>query len=946
MQAALLPLKRRYSRTIKGSPSEPKAPQEMALPKRRMTGHVSNMTAGEMPLIRTKLAPPRVSAAPVNRDTLLKQLDGARQRKLTLILAPAGCGKTTLLTQWRRSLLLQGVNVAWYNAGVDDNDLYFCSYIVEALEQAGLTIDKEALQVYLRSNGKAWLPLVASLINDILDHEKTIYMFIDDLHHLFSFNALKFIDYWLSLAPANFHLVLSSRTRPSLKISRLQADDEVLEIQFSELKFTPTETHRFLQSQKLPDLTATQEKALYKMTDGWPAGLQMLAFTLRKQKNPAHFFELQPNRSLSKVEALEKYMETAIVEELTDDELSFLTRISACRRFNRALAEHLTGNPRAAEYLGRFENENLFLAQIETLDAEPWYRFHRLFASFLNKRLEQLGEAEVRKINHAASHWFAERGFHVEAIRHATDAGDTDYVVQLIDSTARRMINGANFVELLRRCDAVPRENLRTRLNVCLCLACAQIVCGRQAAFEHSLDDIAQHPDRHLPGVVIEIELLRALDLGYRDQTAACLDIVEPMIRDNPPANSLQLLLMNNIASISLVYANNFERAREVARLRYQIDTLERPDYPRPLIDIVAGFSHLVQGNICTATAALQAYIDDALQRTSHGVNAAGLYSGYLLEALYQSGAIDQVREFLDRYLDLIDAVGAADGLLYTYRVQARIQHLDGNSKGARETLLRLEEIGYQKRLDRIVAWSLYEQIVLAIRQSGNAPINDLLTQLDRLGEQYRDVRNCAWSEIRMAALMARAMVAFASQDSESGLAAIEKAEVSARENRRLLQSTQLGFMRAITLLNSGASKEAIDLAQQMLGTAAEAGMQRVLPDLGVVALPLINQLMAVNTDSRSSALLIAAKSNLEPTADVALLPENAPLHTASERLSPRELEVLALVAKALSSKSIARALNMSVGTVKWHLKNIFSKLHAVSREDALIKARKLGMII
>ena len=904
------------------------------------------MNPGEMPLIRTKLAPPRVSSSPVSRDTLLQQLDGARDRKLTLILAPAGCGKTTLLTQWRRNLLLQGVNVAWYNAGVDDNDLYFGSYLVESLEQAGLVIDKEALHVYLRSNGKAWLPLVASLINDIHDHGKTVYMVIDDLHHLFSFGALKFLDYWLSLAPENFHLVLSSRTRPPLQLSRLQADDELMELQFPELRFSQTETHNFLQSQKLSSLTSTQEKVLHKMTDGWPAGLQILAFTLRKQKNLSIFFESESNRSLSKVEALEKYLETAVAEQIPEEELSFLMRVAVCRRFNRELAEHLTGSPRAAEYLARFEGENLFLAQIETLDSEPWYRFHRLFAGFLNKRLTRLGDAEARKIHHDASHWFAERGFHIEAIRHATDAGDIDYVVQLIDSTARRMINGANFTELLRRCDAVPRENLRSRLNVCICAAWAQIICGRQADFERNMADIAEHPDRHSPEVVVEIKLLNAINLLYRDETVACLNIVEPMIRETLPSNPFFLLLLNNIASISLVYTNNFERAREVAKLRYQIDTLERPDYPRPLIDIVGGLSHLVQGNINTATASLKTYIYDALERSSRGVDAAGLYSGYLLEALYQSGDIAQVREFLGRYLDLIDAVGAADGLLFTYRVQARIQHLDGDDKGAQATLQRLEEIGYQKRLDRIVAWSLYEQIVLALRESRNAPINDFLTQLDRLGEQYRDAHHCAWSEIRLAALMARAMAAFATQSPEACLIAIENADRCAQENRRLLQSTQLGFMRAITSLKRGAVEQAIELGQQMLNTATEAGMMRLLPDLGIDALPLIKQLMNIKTDPKSSAFLIAVDKDLESVTDVASAPENSPIHSTAERLSPRELEVLAMVAKALSSKSIARALNMSVGTVKWHLKNIFGKLQAVSREDALIKARKLGMIV
>jgi LuxR family transcriptional regulator, maltose regulon positive regulatory protein len=180
-------------------------------------------------------------------------------------------------------------------------------------------------------------------------------------------------------------------------------------------------------------------------------------------------------------------------------ELSFLIRISACRRFNRELCEVLTGDPHAAGHLARFEAENLFLIPIDTADHEPWYRFHRLFSSFLNSRLDALGAAEVQALHRTASRWFASRSLHVEAMRHAQLAGDIDFVVELIDRDARRLVNTASFVELLRWCDAVPQERLQARLNACLCAAWAQLSCSRVADFDRNIVAIEQHPQAHEP---------------------------------------------------------------------------------------------------------------------------------------------------------------------------------------------------------------------------------------------------------------------------------------------------------------------------------------------------------------------------------------------------------------------------------------------------------------
>lgn len=906
----------------------------------------------EPSLIRTKLAPPKEGNAQVSRDLLLEQLDARRDRKLTVIMGPAGCGKTTLLTQWRKKLFLQGAKVAWYNAGADDDGAHVAAYIVEGLRQAGVSIETEELHLYQRSGVKISGPLLTSLINAVAAHDGEIYLMIDDFHEISSFETLRVIDRLIDLLPPCVHLVVSSRLRPPLQLGRLRAEDEITELSFSEMQFNLDETRRFAQAQGLTQLTPNQVIELYKITDGWAAGLQLLAFSLRKQSSPEKFLERQGKLSARQESTLNQYLEEAVAEHLTTDELDFLTRISTCRRFNVKLCEALSPDPRAAEYLAKFEQENLFLLPIDTADAEPWYRFHRLFAAFLHKKLNRFDEVERKKLNQVASHWFDGKKLHVEAMRHASLADDSDFMVDLIDRAGRRMINAANFIEYLKWYDAIPLERLKNCLNVCLCAAWALLSCSRTEEFDRVIAIIEDHKDHTKPEVNTEIVLLKAYRSLRQDDTKATLEILEPMLRAEPPSNAFHSLLMFNVASIALVYANDFERAREIARLRYRYEIPERPGYPRPLIDVIGGFSHLVQGNILLARTSLTSFIDEALNATVFAEDTAGLYSGYLLEAYYQSGEIELARSFLDRYCDLIDAVGAADGLLFSYRVRARLQCLDSQPERALETLARLEEIGYRQKLDRLIAWSLYEQVGLAIDAKISATLQDLLERLDQLSERYKTYLNCPWSEIPLAAALARADVAFYSLGDDSALEAVQVAHACATMNRRQLLSTRLGLMRAILNFNAGSKAESLDQAHALVRTASEMGMARVMIDLGAPAQPLIDSLLNSPLEERERQFLNLSSKGIgvsmhKASAPVALISSAARrgISTSSERLSTREMEVLDLLSKALSMKSIGRALNLSPGTVKWHLRNIYAKLNAASREDALAKSRAIGLI-
>jgi LuxR family maltose regulon positive regulatory protein len=903
------------------------------------------MQADLLPLIRTKLAPPRVASAPVERVVLLQALEAGRERKLSVVMGPAGCGKTSLLVQWRKTLLQRGAAVAWYVVGPDDDDVHVASYIVEGLRLTGLATASEGLQLFVRSGGRAWQHLLAALINDLGSSSGEIYLFIDDFHHLASFPMLQLIDRWLALAPPGFHLVIGTRARPPLDLPRLTAEDQLTEIRFEHLRFDFEETRRFVEARGLK-LNATKIGNLQNITDGWAAGLQLLTFSLRNGTQADTFLEHQNTLSLSQEDALARYLETSAIHHLSEAELKFLTHVSACRRFNRELCQLLTGDPNAAAYLARFEAENLFLLPIDTTDAEPWYRFHRMFANFLNKRLAQLEEVELHKLHQLASHWFAGRNMIVEAMRHADLGRDIDLLVELIDRAARQMTNGAQYLDFLDWCAKVPAPHLRSRINILLCAAFAQVSCSRFDQLDRTIAAIEDHAAYSQPEVRAEVQLFKAYRHLRQDDTAAQMRAAEEVQRGPAPLRPTQSWLLSSVSGFALIYSNRFETARELVRSRFRHGDASRREQSVPFVDMISGVSYLVQGNFRLAAEQLLPVLDAAMRLKTLDTDAAGIIVGYLIEAQYQLDQLDETRGLLELHQELIDSVSLPDGVLLSYRVRARIERIDKDDATALQSLKRLEDAGYRMGLERLVAWSLHDQIRLALDKHEFALLRDLMPRLAAMAERHPH-GNGVRDEIRLAAALAHADASLAQSDDNSALLAISAAEAVAAASGRQLAQTRLALMRGIVLLRSGRNAEALQAVAAPLIDALQLGMMRVLADLGADALPLIEALQPTSSSEALTAFLQRSRRLIEGHTDT---DQQAPVDLSADSagarvLSVREREILELLSRAYSGKTIARQLNLSPGTVKWHLRNIYSKLGVAAREDALAKARALDIL-
>lgn len=900
-------------------------------------------------LIKTKLAPPRIGSAPVRRQQILSVLEARPNDALIVILGPAGSGKSTLSTLWRQELVTRGCDVAWYNLGRDDDEAQFLAYVAASFAYIGLSIAADAQQLYNRYGGESFNAFLAVLVNDLQEHSRPVYLFLEDFHYIRSPAIVHFIDRLIVLAPPNFHLVISSRVRPPLNLVPLRAKDQVTEITFSELRFTFDESVRFLRNQRIENLSATQLSTLYQLTDGWAAGLQLAAFSLRKTRDPEKYLaRFGGTLTPSKESGLSGYLRECVADHLDAEEVAFLVRTSACRRFNRELCEEITGSARAGELLAKFEAENLFVIPIESDDTVPWYRFHRLFAKFLNEQLLQLPDEDLKKLNQIASHWFTSRSLHAEAFRHAIYARDEGLCVEIIERSARALINSANFVQLLKWFAQVPRESVRERYKLLRCVAWAQVVCGKMDDFEWSIEAIQAHPMASTPEGHFEVQLLKAFKLTRLDDTAPVLELLAPYIGNPPAARPFALMLLCNLAGLALVAAHQFERARDLVHARQRSATREGAIYPSPFVDAVVGLSFLVQGDMWEAKQALLRTMEDARGSSAMGQDPAGYLAGYLAEAYYQLDELEEAEALLSEYADLIDLVGT-DSVLFAYRAQARLWHVKGEFDRALRVLERLEDIGRRQGLDRVIACSLAEQVHVELRRKELTAAREALRRLQQIASRYLECRDCAYAEIPFAAAVADAELAAASREPARALTILMPLIDECETQGRHYQAAMLRLRAAIIRGSLAQDAQAREMLRPALAAAAQYRMKRLFLDEGEPAMRLLHELLAHNDLVEEEKAF--AESTLRPQASAR--PADAPPHgqpgakaqPQAEALSPRELEILELLAKGFTTKTIAKALNVSAGTVKWHLKNLYTKLGAVSHEDAVIKGRSRNLI-
>ena len=845
-----------------------------------------------------------------------------------------------LLVQRRKQLLLRGAIVGWYSVGGDD-DAKFATYLVSALRQAGLTLGTEGLQAYVRSDGRALDALVGSIVDALEESERETHLFLDDFHRSGDSRSLRLIDACLEHAPAGFHVAVGARVRPELRFGPLLAAGQLIEIAFSDLRFDEDEARQFLLAQGV-DVPAARVAELLRSTDGWAVGLQLLAFSLREEREAADPTRSPPSFHGRSKAALYEYLETETIRHLAPGELRFLTQISICGRFNRDLCEWLTSEPASEAYLRRFRTRNLFLIPLDTPETEPWFRFHHLFSAFLLDLLQERDPDAIPVLHRRASEWFAARGLFDEAMPHALAIEDPVHAVKILEQMIA-VSPSPRLPDVLKWCEALPREATRRNAAICIARAESEVSFRRFDAFERTMQDAAQLDDVP-PEDVFRLRLLQAYALLAQDRTQEGLAEVEPLLPRLPMGNPWLDIFVADVGGYLLIGAHRFQQALELVRSCSKPTPAGGAEFLLgPYIASVEGFCHMVQGDVREARRSLSAVLEQVRSDERYPIEALCVAAAMLAEAHYHANELDGARELLARYFDMTSTTGLADNLIAAHRVRARIERLDGNPLAAARTLAQLDELGLRQRLDRVVAWSLYDRIVVALEDAEFLRAHELLARLDRLVSRHPSGSAPGITdEIPLAGLLAHAEIAWRTGTDATCVAQIRQAASAALAIGRRLPAVRLGFMAAAALLRDGRRGDALSAARPELAIARELGMVRVLIDLGPSIEPLAAALAKdTAVSAQDQAFLKTCTSGLLDEAT----PSSTRLTSATDLLSGREGEILGLLGTGLSVKGIAKSLCVSPYTVKWHLKNVYVKLGAVSREDALARARARGIL-
>lgn len=889
-------------------------------------------------LVATKFSPPRLNTRHIPRAHLLERLHEARLDSVTLVTGGAGFGKTLLLAQWRQALLKEGLDVAWLSLSHDDR-LFpsFLAYLLAALQRLGIPTEAELL--HGDSGETAFNALIAQVTRaaELLGRE--LYLLIDDYQHAESPLAHRLMQKMLDHCPANLHLVIASRSSPPLSLGRLRMQGRVAEIDFAELPFDLEETRVFFEH-NLGNLklTADEEQLVHELTGGWPASLQPIATMLRNR--PAKRSQLRA--LLWKSADLQAYLAEDVVACLAPELIGLMEQVSPFRRFNADLAAFVTGNPRAGELIKRVEDENLLIYRVDSEDHTPWYRFHPLFGEFLGQRLACQGEAAVEALHRRASQWFAEHELLVESVRHANLGGDLDFAVAAMEQAASTAWSMAYIGPMLHLLERLPQETLfaHPRLFILGCLTYA--FTARPEKAERWLEQIRRTEAARNPALSSRFALADAAIALQLDNPRRVIGLLEPAHKSPLENRSLRYISLSGLASAYLAVG----RVEAVHQLHEEnpVDPDERDNDMALVYESSLAQASLRIGDAREAARLGSSVLARAEAGYGRGSVSANLCAATLCDAYYELDRIDDALAVLANRSGILQS-SMPDVMARASVCRARLIALRDTPQALLEFLESQAGHFHKLGLERLLALMLAEQAKVLLAQGDPRRAGERVGRLDALLARYRG--DCQ-DEIATIVAFARARQALASREPAAALEALAQIGLFAERYGRGRTRVKALLLAALAHDDLGQGEESRACLRKAVQLGAPLGLARTLLDEGTRLLGLLealrdddglNEVEGGYLDELLARGMPAEAAAESMPARGALAVEKRP------SLTPREVEILGLIAQAMSNKRIALTLNITFGTVKWNVKNILAKLGVSSRYAAISLARQQGVI-
>lgn len=901
-------------------------------------------------IIGTRLVPPRRSSTDLARPHLVARLLDARRLRCIVLCGGAGSGKTSLLTAWQQALAPLGFEVAWLTLAPDsDEPASFVDGLLASLGMLDPVIVREARVLSgVASQRDAIERVIIALVQGLAEYGREVVLVIDELHHvrdpLILDGALQFL---LDYAPPNFHLALATRRAVPLALGRLHAEGRLLELNAQDLRFSPEESSAFLTAQ-LGSVSARDAAHLHSLSDGWPAGLQLLSLGLRHTEPGA----VARRTPIQDVGSFSDYFEREVLARLDPRDIDYMTRVAACGRFSARLLAELIARDEAqaavaaANLIARLERENLFIIPEDGAEHERWYRLHPLLREVLLARLRARLPEDQQALHAQAADWFEREGLLEEAVRHRLDAGQGSAAASLIEQCADELQLGGDLrglASILRRLP--PRavaQHLHLRFLQAQWLMRTRQFDAHERALQALERDTPAHDELHRFMLITS----RAAQYVQRDDTAA-IHALLPQLENLPrQADGWLIGAQKNLLSLVLMHQDDHEGARQAqAQGRPRLvrgEPLQRSLNGLLMGRCFIGLSHELEGNVLQAERQYRDVLRDC-DPTRDRDEPALIATALLGEVLYERGEAEAALRLLEPQAELLERATIPDAVLRVLLVLARAHRLAGRRMECMAYLERLEDHALSLGLDRLLAAALLEQMRERLHAFDFASADALLERLETLERRHAG-RGGTLGDVQLAANLARAVRAHAGGQLEAAAAGLRQSMARCEARGLGRRVARLQMLAAVVEQQCARVPAARALAMQALARGHRLGLVRSLLDAHGQAPGLIAEVR--DTMSPDPILCFYVDRLLAvpavPERGAAIRAPRGP--ALAESLSQRETEILRMLALALPNKKIARSLGVSLDTVKWHLRNIYRKMEVGGRDDAVARARDLGL--
>jgi LuxR family maltose regulon positive regulatory protein len=908
----------------------------------------------QSPIVSSKLIAPRSAGRLISRERLQDQMLKARRQRCIVLKGPAGCGKTSTLIAWRQALLPLGFDMAWLTLSADDNELTrFIDYLLASLGQIDPALVREAIQLEGRGiDSEAVERTIITLVRSIASGGRELVLVLDDLHHLTDVGIHQALQWLIDYAPANLHLALVSRSAVPLSLARLRSQDLVLELNLRDLRFTPAESEQFLKAQ-LGEISARDAKQMHELTDGWVAGLQLLAVSHKKNRSAT---SPSVQGQLRDGEAFARFFEDEVLSRLSPTDLDLMLLMAVCNRFCASLCAALSGAPQAVDQatalLARLERDNLFLIPVDSAGRETWYRLHPLLRETLLTYFDSRSTTEQQAVHVRAWNWFREHGHLDEAVHHAVMGGDPSAAADLVEENAEALYAHGDLRMLIELVRLLPLEQVRSRIKLRILKTRMQLYARDFVACTDSLEQLFRDvPDSEVHDRFM-ISLLRASLALQRDDTDAAMTVLPQLLNPPPGSNNIAIGSCANILSWLYMHRGEYEKARQV-----QLDRPMLMINGQPLLGTTAGslqgrcmigLSLALEGQMTQAERVYRDVLHEAGQCGKAGADATYLSAALLGEVLYETNDVDAAFKMLSGWIDILERISIPDSVLRVLQVLWNVQWLAGNHQEAMALVERLDEYAIKLGLERLQAYCLTWQVRWLLILGEPAQAQAKLARLEAIDARHPDAGHTALKEIHILTENARARWQLAQGDLDGASVRIERLIETCERHRRQLGTVRLLVLSAVIESQRGNHELARSKIIEALRRGQRFGLLRSLIDAHQDGLKLITTIANGETLDPLLAFYVERLQAAEVTAPAVSKARPAKA-TASklqaagiEPLSEREIEVVRLLAQALPNKKIARALGLSPETVKWHLSHIYSKLGVSSRDEAVARVRDL----